>query len=231
MKKRVTLLVLVSLLVISVGVSAQDFEFVGGVTYSTFALTDTNEYIDYMNSNLDEAEEDDPDAEISKMDKMDSAIGFFAGVQKKINEEVTVGGQYERYSLDSNGSLELDPIEASIGLKLNLNALVGTVSYKVNDNFALNGGVGYYFGQYITEFKGYDPISDEPLDDPVKDESPVTGIGFKIGGAYNHQLKSDVSFTAAANYRILNLTYTEYEDAEPEDAGGFEISGGIAYGF
>lgn len=236
---RITLLMLVTLLVLSVGVSAQDFEFVGGITYSTFGLSELNEAIDDMNSFLDYAKDNDGSAEISKLDNVKSAIGFYAGLNKEINEELIVGGQFEKYSLGTEGSLKTSlegGIDEDIKYKLDISGLVGTAAYKVNENLALNGGIGYYSGKSTYELKGTD---DE------KQAVDINGIGFKVGASYNYELKPNVSFIGSANYRSVTLKEKDdkvicmielpedYDNHEIKElnAGGFEISGGIAYSF
>ncbi len=182
MKKRITLLVLVALLALSVGVSAQDYEFVGGVTYNSFNG-------DVTLSGVKVAE---------LIDDFKSAIGFYGGVSYWVNDQMAVGGGLDYAAKSADGA------------SLKLFGPYGNVTYKLNEQFNLNAGIAAY--TLTTE------------DDYGKAE--VSSMGFLLGGQYNQPIKEDMTFTADLGYRIA-----KFKDVTEVNMSGLRLSGGLVFEF
>ncbi|MFW6026648.1 MAG: hypothetical protein ACOCRX_09925, partial [Candidatus Woesearchaeota archaeon] len=112
MKKLTFLLVITFLITFSMGVMANDYEFIGGGMYTTLDFSEINDEIDGKNEYLDflEEEEDIPNVEdINKnyLDNLDSAFGIFAGMKYNLSPDNSLSGTYERFSVGTDGGINI----------------------------------------------------------------------------------------------------------------------------
>ncbi|MTI59486.1 MAG: porin family protein [Firmicutes bacterium] len=217
MKKLTVLFTVFLLFSVTVVGLASDWEVIGGFTYTTIDSDELDDFVDSLNNSLEE-EAYGYDVDISKVDKIDSGSGFYLGGRLPINENIKIGGYYEYFNADTEGkvkSLDFDE-EIKIEMEIPVNGLVGIASYNINDYLAVNGGLGYYFGEI--EIKT-GPFSIMKTD--------LNGLGFKLGTDLNYPLNEKISIIGAANYRILTLEADDYYD-DDIDFNGFEFKGGIS---
>ncbi len=164
MKKYLILFDLVLLFAFTTGAMAADYEFVGGVTYNTFAMTD---------SDGNELDDDD----------LKSGIGFYGGILYWVNEQLAVGGGYESASSKYT--------ESGIETKNVLSGPYGNIIYRLNDMISLNGGVAFYTEELgvsddvnsITIFKssGMGFLVGADLNYPIKENITITGnVGYRF---------------------------------------------------
>lgn len=234
MKKVILISVLSFLIIFSGSVLALDYELVGGGIYTSLELTDFNDNVEQLNNELEEGG-NLVGYEVEKMDKINSALGFYGGVRFNTsnrffdNIEVT----YERFApgtgtsidySDQYGTLDLD-----MDINITINGLVATLSHKVNEYISLKSGVGYYFGATeataTAEGTGAYSVSEEQTE-----TNNLNGFGYKIGAAFDYALKDNEnnSLFADINYRILELKFEEDED-NTVNANGVELRVGISH--
>lgn len=241
MKKITVLFVLSILLVFSVSINASNgFEFIGGGIYTTVDSDELNDEVVGVNLILNLLKEelyyDGFKADVSKMDKIDSAFGFYAGGLLPVNDNFKFGGYYERFKLSSEANLTVPSENADININIDLpvNGIVGTARYSINKFVAINGGVGFYFGEFSESIKFYEDGREVKVEDLSLDHKvDINGFGFKFGADINYPINEQTSINGGANYRILSLTPKD-EDKYGDDEinlNGFEIRGGIAYKF
>ena len=216
MKKLTVLITLSFLLVLTMGVSAQEvsmenMKMVGGVSYNTFDGTISVE--------------GSQDENIFEDNDLDSGFGFYVGGKYNIQGNIDFVGQYERYFI--NDSWTDNQSGNTIDYNINLNSLVGLFSYDFmptnNINVSLLGGPGYYFGEISTSVKeiDYDVIADFK-----------SSIGYKLGAEVEHRLKKNLNLNANGFYRDLEMEIAgqDYE-TDKIDFSGFEFSVGLNYKF
>lgn len=227
MKKLTVLFIFTVFLLFSVTLVgfAGDLEVIGGFTYTTIDSDDLDDLVDSFNNSLEEEasrseELHGYDIDISKVDKIDSASGFYLGGRLPINEKVKIGGYYEYFNADSEGKVKYLDFDEEIKLKMEIpvNGLVGIASYNINDYLAVNGGLGYYFGEIEIKTGSLSIM-----------KTDLNGLGFKLGTDLNFPLSEKISIIGAANYRILTLEADDFD--EDINFNGLEFKGGISCKF
>lgn len=237
MKKKSLLLVLCALLILSVTVNA--FEFIGGAYYTIFNsedIDDMNDLIKQFNLDLETiekiAEENDIPIDITKFKELKGSFGFYAGGLLPVTEKFKIGGYYERFNLKTEGGYHLPIVNAGEKYKLQIpvNGVVGTVKINLTDYLAINGAIGYYFGEMTAEVRVYEFGSDL-INQRSKEE--LNGIGYKFGADINYPVNENINIFGGADYRILSVGLKD-EDVPKEDKlnlDGYVIRGGISYSF
>ena len=114
--KKILMIVVVFVLLISVGTMAQDFEIVGGLTYNTFDGT-----IEYADGTEDEMRDD-----------LTSGTGFYVGGRYWFSDKLALGGGY-----DKTGS-EDEWVELSIA------GPYAEVVFRANEYIDFKGGLASY---------------------------------------------------------------------------------------
>ncbi len=172
------------------------------------------------------------------MDKIDNAIGYFAGTKLNMGNGLAVGGTFDTFSAGTGTEIDYSDqygtIDLDLDIDLSVSSFVGTVSTDINEFIGLNGGGGYYFGTVTMsgsgtasgDYSGYFDIDES-------ESADLKGFGFKAGGHFNYPMNNQVSLTSAVNYRILELE-AENDNSLTNDttlnANGIELRFGILFG-
>lgn len=241
MKKETILLVLAVMLIFSVGVNASNnIEFIGGGFYTTVNSDELNDAVNARNIILNLFKQEIYNqgylVNVSEMDKLKGAFGFYLGGLLPVNKNLEIGGYYERFEIGSEGNLTvpLRDAEMNINIGLPINGIIGTGRYKLNEFVVINGGVGYYFGEFKESIKFYEGGEEVIVENLVSDSKiDVKGFGFKVGADVDYPINEQMSIIAGANYRQLEITPKDKDKYGDDEVNldGFEIRGGFSYKF
>ena len=169
-----------------------DGDLLGGVFYTTLA---------------------DDDIE----DEMQSGMGFYLGGRYHYNEEISVIGQFERFTTSQT--------EDNITAILSINGLVGSGAFNISEAAEIaevdiygRAGIGYYFGQIGIEEVSFDLES---------------SLGFKFGAGVEYEVIPGLHLAGNANYRILETGLEgDWGDVDDTvDLSGIEIGVGMSFAF
>ena len=87
-------------------------------------------------------------------------------------------------------------------MQIPVNGVVGTVKINLTDYLAINGAIGYYFGEMTAEERDYEFGSDL-INQRSKEE--LNGIGYKFGADINYPVNENINIFGGADYRILSV--------------------------
>ena len=142
---------------------------------------------------------------------------------------------------------------ASLENQMEMDALALFVSSKVNDNVAINTGLGYYsgYGEVNLESNMNVKVDDDLVDEDEYNKTLYKidledNFGWLLGATYNQPIAEGITFTASANYRrlVMDISVEETNEdfnyillpnkddfPEEEDFSGLELNIGIAAEF
>ncbi|MCF7875800.1 hypothetical protein K9M06_01965 [Candidatus Bipolaricaulota bacterium] len=243
MFKKSKLLALLLSLVFLAGLSfngaAINYDLVGGSFYTTLQLTDLNNAIENYNESIKDIEQEG-DITVTKMDKMNSAFGFYGGTGLNMGRNLTLGATFESFSAGTgteiSGKDEHGEVNLDLGIDLAVNGLVTTLNSDINEYIGLSGGAGYYYGtvSMSASISATGDYANYIQDQSFSDSASVSGFGFKAGGTLNYPLSRRASLYSAVHYRMLTLK-TEAQNSLTNDAAlnanGVEMRVGITYRF
>jgi len=120
-------------------------------------------------------------------DDMQSGMGFYLGGRYHYNEEISVIGQFERFTTSQT--------EDDFTATLSINGLVGSGAFNISEAAEIaevdiygRAGIGYYFGQIGIEEVSFDLEN---------------SLGFKFGAGVEYEVIPGLHVAGNANYRIL----------------------------
>ena len=202
--KKVLFFVVVCLLVFTFTVSAQDLEFVSGVS------------IENWNTNVDVTYKSESDNWFKRSYSSDAALGLYAGGRYWLNEKMAITGGLDmaRFSYVYTYENE-NPYNSKTTNKRTLVGPFGQVSYRLNDIFTLNGGIGYY------SYKARETYEDSDENDQNKDYDhdllKGNGLGFSIGTEIEYPIKENIALNSSLGFRRVNINVDEYYDYYEEE--------------
>ena len=242
MKNSLVLFLLVTTLFIAPTVMAEGMiegvQFEGGIIYTTFKPENLNEEIETDNNTIQDYIDNNSSIisskTFNKMDKMESALGFFIGAKKDF-ENFKAGTNFERFSKKVEGDYNIElnsgiTYERTYTKEIAVNGVVGNISKSINDYVGFEAGLGYYIGsgKFKYNYVKYDSnnnIVDE--NNPEEELNLENGFGFKIGTNLNYPINSNLNIIGNFNYRNLQLDVENTNDSI--DLSGIEFSGGLNY--
>jgi|GEM_PF-6024176 len=148
------------------------------VTTNVSASNSTGKWEEYIGINFYNFDEDEAGD--------DSSEGFLIGARKWSNERLAFGGEwdYTSYGVD--------------GTDVTLNGFLGTFTYKLLDNFSLDGALGIYRGKF--ENGG---SSDSEND-----------LGARIGLESKLPLTDNMALIGRTAYRFLKIEDVDFSGLE-----------------
>jgi len=204
-----------------------ELEFYGEVGYTTFADDDFD------------VEEETPEGTIGL--DVSSSLGFMLGGEAKITPEISVAGEYLRFSTSDSDSISgVDPdtgstVEVGLDADLIMSGFRGNFIYNlpVEEDWPevrILGGIGYYSGEQEATVS---ERIDGTLVEEITFEEDDSSIGFKFGAGLKHELMDNLNLKGNIGYRILELEGEDLITGEDidYDFNGFELSTGLSYTF
>lgn len=215
------------------------------------------------------------------IDDIEEAQGYYLGISRTIDDSSPFGDrvtlQYEKYYFGNQGGvkgninlivprqiylnngpiMETEEVDIEFGASLEnqmeMDALALFVSSKVNDNVAINTGLGYYsgYGEVNLESNMNVKVDDDLVDEDEYNKTLYKidledNFGWLLGATYNQPIAEGITFTASANYRrlVMDISVEETNEdfnyillpnkddfPEEEDFSGLELNIGIAAEF
>ncbi|OCL27788.1 hypothetical protein U472_04350 [Orenia metallireducens] len=242
--RKFTILLALLIMCLSSTVVFAGYEVVGGGIYTTFDFSNLNDWIKNVNKDTFSAS----DLKSNKFDEIENTAGFYLGGYTDLptfSPKLKIGGEYENISPDKSKlyKKENDGFEVDATINIDLQGFTGVAKYQVNKFIIINGGLGYYTGEYEFEVENSESYN-------YTQKADLSGIGAKLGIGSSYSLSENVNIYGNANYRILTLdmdfddsvsvdeayidgNYNDQkDDGEDElDASGFELTFGLAYKF
>ena len=229
-------LLLLLVLTPSLACAANTYRLSGGGMYTTLKLTDLNNAIENYNDSIEQFEQEG--ANVSKMDKINQAFGFFVGTRMDVGGGLALGGTVDTFTAGTGTDIDYEDqygeIDVDLDIDLSISGLAGTVSANINDYIGVSGGGGYYLGTInmsssITATGDYSQYSE----DNMSESADVSGTGFKAGGHINYPFSRQVRLYSAVHYRILDLEVHDdnsLTNGSLLNANGVEVRFGISFG-
>jgi len=238
-KYPVILLSLVFILSFSLSGSAVNYDLAGGSFYTTLTLTNLNNAIENYNESIEQAQQEG-DLSVTKMDKMNSAIGFFGGLGLSLRRNFGLGATFESFSTGTGTEITVDDqygeIDLDIGIDLAVNGLVTMLNTDLNDYIGLSGGGGYYYGtlDMTANISASGDYADYIQNESFSETANVSGFGFKAGGSLHYPLTRQSILFSEVHYRMLSLETGEENNLTNDttlNANGIEMRLGVAFRF
>lgn len=241
------ILILTVILVVSFsGISlAQTYNYSieGGFVYTTLDSDFLDEVVETANNfyqNELEYYQNDPSYDIevdefNKIDKFDSASGFWVGLQNDLGN-YKLGTNYELFSEEIEGNIYAkdlntgDYIKAADSLEIEVEGIYVDLEKPITEYFSISAGIGSYSGEIKSEEKIEERVSGTVSRYNFSGDVDLErDFGFKIGISSNYPLTENLSLLGDLNYRILEL---DIEDSnESIDFDGLELKAGLTYKF
>lgn len=210
--RKILILVSLMIFVIGFGVSAEKFDFVGGLTYNSFDMNMDAEIIGLdLNFEFDEKKD----------------MGFYAGLRYALQDNIALG-----VGLDKAGSFEENDVEQSIL------GPYAEVVYKLNECIDLRAAVAFY--QYDMDFDMYFRDKTYEAGFEGDDVGFIFGGGYQYPIQENLSFNASLDYRIL-NINVENVDIEIIDNVDvPIDVSfintalnlnGFRLGAGIMYSF
>ncbi len=203
--KRVSLFVIVLLFVMSMGVAAGGFEFVGGPTISKIDvdLNIKTELIEDERERYTLAAQESSVLGIS-LESEEGAAGYYGGMRYLFDNGFGLGAGYESKSFKSGLGLDVEYDGTSV-LNGNLN-LINSLSgpyieglYAINDIFALRGAISS--NSLTSTLDAGINVDYYSIDESINEDlASGNGVEYQIGAEANYPITDEISILSSASY-------------------------------